>query len=124
MKAPSIHRPYLEDGRPTADSTELQSVLCYRRHTDDASDAAIMADLANQDGFRATLSPLTLATIGLDSDEIRAIAREHWDAWYDRGERVTMQGSEHTSDPATIEHITLNNRLDWVQNPPKGIEEC
>ena len=87
-------------------------------------DAAIMAEFADQDGQRATLAPITLATIGLDSDEVHAIAREHWDAWYDRGERVTMQGSEHASEPASLEHITLDSRIDWVQNPPNGIEEC
>lgn len=118
MKAPSIHRPYLEDGRPTADSTELQSVLCYRRHTDDASDAAIMAEFVNQDGQRATLTPITLATVGLDWDEVRAIARTHWGL----GEHVTLAGSEHASEPASLEHITLDSRLDWMQS---GLfEEC
>lgn len=87
---------------------------------DDRRDAAIMAEFVNQDGFRATLNPLTLATIGLDRDEVRAIAREHWGL----GEHVTMQGSEHASAPASLEHITLESQLDWVQNPPKGIEEC
>ena len=123
MKAPSIHRPYLEDGRPTSDSTELQSVLCYRRHTDDAIDAAIMSEFSSQDGhMRATLTPITLATIGLDADEVRAIARAHWGIYWPQSEHITIQGSEHISEPASLEHITLESRLDWVQ---AGLfEEC
>lgn len=42
----------------------------------DYSDWCLMRELKNPRLPRATWTPITLATIGLDSQEVRAIARE------------------------------------------------
>ena len=107
----------------------LANLRCYGAYTEAGHrDAAIMAEFVNQDGhMRATLTPITLATVGLDWDEVRAIARQTHGVRPNAvsyAESHTMAGNLHSVEREPLEHVTLESRLDWVQNPPNGIEEC
>jgi hypothetical protein len=81
----------------------------------DRADAAIMAELAGGP-FRATLTPITLATIGLGWDEVQRIARELRTV---SGEHITVGVAD--SPNGTLEVITRGGDVDYVDRCAHGI---